>query len=91
MHWGILNHAFEHISDANVVLGPTTDGGFYLVGMAAPGRNIFQNVRWSTEKTLERTLNNLQTEGYGYKLLPEMADIDYQQDWVRWRNQQINR
>lgn len=57
-----------------VVLGPSTDGGYYLVGRRKGESRIFQDVAWSTEMVLEQTLAHLGTQTLG--LLPPWYDVD---------------
>ncbi len=84
--WDIINKAFQHISHETIVLGPSKDGGFYLVGMAAPGEDIFHSISWSTDQVLTRTLQNIQDLGLNSKLLETMQDIDRAEDWEAWKN-----
>ena len=62
------------LRDKEVVLGPSTDGGYYLVGRRKGESRIFQDVAWSTEMVLEQTLARLGTQTLG--LLPPWYDVD---------------
>ena len=53
----IINDAFESLTHSDVVLGPTFDGGYYLVGMAKKFHDIFSDITYSTESVLEETLS----------------------------------
>lgn len=83
--WEIIHQAFQYINKETIALGPSTDGGFYLIGMAAPGADIFQSIPWSTNQVLTRTLQNIQKLGLRSKLLEEMQDIDRAEDWEAWK------
>ena len=77
---GVLSDAFEALEDAEVVLGPSTDGGYYLVGLKEPRPELFKNVEWSTPEVLEQTIARIDDAGTRYHLLPEKTDIDTWQD-----------
>ena len=62
------------LRDKEVVLGPSTDGGYYLVGQKKGASRIFENVAWSTGMVLEQTLARLGTQTLG--LLPPWYDVD---------------
>lgn len=69
-------HAAECLDRNPVVIGPSPDGGYYLIGMNKPYLEIFENVAWSTPQVLPQTLGILDREQIGYDLLPEMYDVD---------------
>ncbi len=65
---------------ADVVLGPTEDGGFYLVGVRHPFAGLFANVAWSTAQTLANTLRNAVAMNLRVTLLPTWYDVDVPED-----------
>jgi uncharacterized protein len=71
----ILQRAFEALSDHDVVLGPSLDGGYYLVGMRrrAP---IFDRIPWGTGQVLTATLDAARRRGFTTALLEPLADVD---------------
>lgn len=73
-----LNTAFEALQTNQYVIGPATDGGYYLLGMKEINSKIFQNKTWGTNSVLESTLEDLKKERY--ILLEERNDIDYYED-----------
>lgn len=73
---GILNQAFHLLNKHDVVLGPATDGGYYLLAMRHKVQAVFHPVDWSTEKVLEQTLDLVQQQQLSYALLPSLTDID---------------
>lgn len=76
----ILNQAFIHLEDHNLVLGPATDGGYYLIGMNKPLELLFNNIKWSTSEVLSKTIDRAQRTGLTYSLLPVLNDIDDLED-----------
>jgi rSAM/selenodomain-associated transferase 1 len=65
---------------ADAVFGPCYDGGYYLVGMRQPHPELFQNIPWSTEMVLPRTLEKAHDLGLDTKLLPPWNDLDTFED-----------
>lgn len=59
-----------------LVLGPATDGGYYLVGLKRPHARLFEAVRWSTPAVLPTTLERAAEIGLSVTLLPAWYDID---------------
>ena len=81
-----VEEAFRLLEEeAEIVFGPAEDGGFYLVAVRSeylsPG--VFAGVPWSTERTLETTLDNCRREGLEVALLPKGTDVDEPADLDR--------
>ncbi len=71
-----VNRAFELLQGHDIVLGPSTDGGYYLVGLARPLREIFQDIAWSTERVFDQTLERVRSLGLTAGILPSWYDVD---------------
>lgn len=69
-----IDEGLALLREREVVLGPSTDGGYYLVGRQRGDSRIFQDVAWSTGMVLEQTLARLGTQTLG--LLPPWYDVD---------------
>ena len=63
-------------SEDRVVLGPSDDGGYYLIGMKKPLRYLFEQIDWSTEHVLNQTIQRATEIGLEIKLLPAGFDVD---------------
>ena len=72
----ILNSAFEALKRADAVVGPASDGGFYLIGLTKPIQELFLGREWSTKEVLGGTIEVLERLAVAYELLPELSDID---------------
>lgn len=59
-----------------IVLGPSDDGGYYLIGMKKSHDAIFQRIAWSTEHVLSQTLERAVEIGINVKILPRWYDVD---------------
>lgn len=73
-----LEEAFKYLDNADYVLGPARDGGYYLLGMKRPDELIFRNKSWGSDRVLSQTLEDLGDEKV--VLLPEKNDIDVLED-----------
>ncbi len=71
--------------EADVVLGPSDDGGYYLVGLRAPCPGLFDGVPWSTPRTRDATLARARALGLSVRLLPPWFDVDTADDLARLR------
>ncbi|HEX6159398.1 MAG TPA: TIGR04282 family arsenosugar biosynthesis glycosyltransferase, partial [Thermoanaerobaculia bacterium] len=69
----LLDHAFALLDSCEWVVGPATDGGYYLIGCRALSyrSEIFAGIDWGTERVLAQTLERIATEQQSVALLPE--------------------
>jgi rSAM/selenodomain-associated transferase 1 len=58
------------------VLGPSTDGGYYLLGLKQPHARMFEDIPWSTERVAEQTLARAREIGLDVHMLPAWYDVD---------------
>lgn len=79
----ILEEAFNALEEKNVVLGPSEDGGYYLIGMNGFHPELLQEIEWSTEKVLEQTIEKCKKYKKTFALLPTLNDIDNEEDLRR--------
>lgn len=84
----ILQRAFDELSKTDFVLGPTPDGGYYLLGMNVLDPCVFQDIEWSTATVRDRTLEKIRAAGKTCTLLPVLADIDTEEDWRKYESDQ---
>jgi uncharacterized protein len=63
-------------TEERVVLGPSDDGGYYLIGVKKPNRHLFEQIDWSTERVLKQTIQRATEIGLEVKLLPSGYDVD---------------
>lgn len=82
--------AFEALGQNDAVIGPSDDGGYWLIGLRRGTRvpEIFDNVRWSGEHARADTLWNATREGLSLATLPTLTDIDTHDDYMRWKARQ---
>ncbi|MCS7270855.1 MAG: glycosyltransferase [Gemmataceae bacterium] len=77
----LLERAFDLLQSHDVVVGPTTDGGYYLIGSATFRPLLFRHIRWSSPWTLTDQLQQCQRLGCSVAFLPLRSDIDTLDDW----------
>jgi uncharacterized protein len=67
------------------VIGPAMDGGYYLIGMRAPGARLFEGIAWSTSAVLAQTEALAGLHRVTLRQLPPLADVDVGADYAAWR------
>lgn len=76
-----VERAFAELENADVVLGPATDGGYYLVGCGRSCPPLFNNIAWSSRRVLADTIAALAEPRWRLALLPPWYDVDTPEDW----------
>src|SRR5215470_13693974 len=82
---GFLQQAIDLVMrpEIDVVLGPTEDGGYYLIGLRTVHRELFEAMAWSTNQVLGETVRRSDAKGLRVAYLPVWYDIDTPDDLVR--------
>lgn len=80
----ILSKAFQELQQHDLVLGPATDGGYYLIGLQRWVPQLFQGIAWSTDRVWEQTIAIAQQHHLSVGSLPPLDDIDRPEDLVIW-------
>jgi len=76
--------------ESDVALGPTEDGGYYLVGLRRFFRGLFRGVEWSTPRVYLQTARNAQSAGLRVRELPRWYDVDTPEDLRRLREELLS-
>ncbi len=82
----ILKAAFHALDHHPVVLGPASDGGYYLVGLKQRVSNVFQDIPWGTQNVLEVTRKVLSSLEASCVLLEQLSDVDTPEDLHVWES-----
>jgi len=69
-------------SKQDVVLGPSIDGGYYLIGMRGKLINLFDGIAWGSDTVLKETRCKLESNGVSLELLPVWYDVDRSDDLI---------
>ncbi len=78
-----IRQAFRFLSKADVVLGPSADGGYYLLGLRRCVPQLFRGISWGTSRVLGQTLRAVSLAGASKKVLPLEFDLDRPADLIR--------
>ena len=73
-----IEEAFTSLREKDVVIGPSFDGGYYIIGFKDKTFSplVFDGIHWSTESVFEKTLKGLKQEGLTVHTLQPLRDID---------------
>jgi rSAM/selenodomain-associated transferase 1 len=75
-----IGRAFDALYMKDIVLGPATDGGYYLIGIQRPLDALFENIPWGTDKVFEKTVSLAKKLGLSIEILEELHDVDRPED-----------
>jgi uncharacterized protein len=76
----VYHQALSLLASHDLVLGPASDGGYYLIGLKRPVPELFTDVPWSTANVFAATCRNASALGLTVGLLKEWRDIDVAED-----------
>lgn len=84
---GYIHQAVQALDDADVVLGPSDDGGYVLIGARACVTGMLESINWGTDRALAETVARLDLFGLTRVQLPPRWDVDEPEDWRRFVRQ----
>lgn len=79
----IIENAFRKLDDHDIVIGPSKDGGYYLLGMTSFYEDLFSSIPWSTPTVYQQTIGRANELDLSYYNLPTLNDIDTKQDLTK--------
>jgi len=79
-----LEEAWSKLETEDLVIGPSMDGGYYLLGIKAAYNEMFDDIPWSTEAVAKLTKERAQKLGLSMVELDTLSDIDYREDWEKY-------
>jgi uncharacterized protein len=85
----VIVNAYVYLEDHDIVIGPASDGGYYLLGMKKLHPRLFEKIDWSTGKVLAQTLKICESSNLSTFLLPELSDIDDENDLKKYMNRSL--
>ena len=80
----IIEDAYIRLDNHDVVIGPTYDGGYYLLGLKNNLPSLFQNMHWSTDTVYDETVRRAIANGLSVFSCEVLSDIDHLADWERY-------
>jgi rSAM/selenodomain-associated transferase 1 len=85
MQASLVNAAFDHLTANDIVIGPSLDGGYVLLGMTSPVKDVFHGIVWSSPQVFDGTMARIAHLHLTCAVLPALADIDTEQDWREYQ------
>lgn len=82
---GYVHQAVAALQEYDVVLGPSDDGGYVLIGARRVVPHMLDNIAWGTEGVLDQTCERLKALGLSVGLLEPRWDVDEPEDWARFQ------
>lgn len=86
-----IEAAFTALRQRDVVLGPTDDGGYYLIGLSQPAPRLFDGVAWSSPRVFIQTERKARALGLRTHALAVGYDLDYLDDLERFLEEERRR
>jgi uncharacterized protein len=88
----MIDHAFSLLESCEWVIGPATDGGYYLIGCRAAAFNsdMFFDIPWGSDAVLSTTVDRLRESASSLAVLPLRYDIDVIEDLKRFAGETAN-
>jgi len=91
-----IQRAFDALQRKDIVLGPASDGGYYLIGLrqstetsfSAPLKTLFRGIDWSTPQVFEQTMRKVRRLGLASDQLEMLSDVDRPEDLAIWEKLQ---
>jgi rSAM/selenodomain-associated transferase 1 len=82
----IVQNAVSSLQTHKVVIGPASDGGYYLIGFSNDFfiREVFEDISWSTETVFQETLSRIESVTNLVHILPKWSDIDTRSDLMQF-------
>ena len=79
-----ISEAYQALDDHDFVIGPSQDGGYYLIGMKELNADVFNDISWSTDTVCSQTIEKIKASNKTYNLLSKLSDVDYKEDWDKY-------
>lgn len=83
----LIERATRELEQADIVLGPARDGGYYLLALSEPLAGLFDGVEWGSERVLAQMQRNARALGLSIQSLETLEDVDTVEAWDRARSE----
>ena len=74
-----------------MVIGPSDDGGYYLIGANDFHPSLFPEIEWGSSEVLNQTTDSLKDAGVSFSLIDQLSDIDTADDYEAWLAYKANK
>ncbi len=79
-----VKEAFFALKIHDMVIGPSEDGGYYLIGLSQIVPELFVSIEWGTEKVFEKTMERAKQRNLSVRVLGRLSDVDTPDDLPVW-------
>ncbi|MEK8022466.1 MAG: TIGR04282 family arsenosugar biosynthesis glycosyltransferase [Candidatus Hydrogenedentota bacterium] len=76
----IFRHAVDRLKFLDAIIGPASDGGYYLIGMNRFLPELFDEIAWGTETVFKETMSRVSSSSLTHEVLEELSDVDRPED-----------
>ncbi len=80
----LLSKCFLELEKNDLVIGPSNDGGYYLLGMNKFTHEVFDNIKWSTDSVFQKTIEIINENNLSFTTIEKLIDIDVKEDLLTW-------
>jgi uncharacterized protein len=84
----LLKEAIDNLDNHDLVIGPSRDGGYYLIGLKKAQDHLFEGIDWSTKSVFSQTLSKAKNKVLSVYKMRELPDIDTEFDLKIWIKEQ---
>jgi len=84
-----IQDAWAALEEHDLVLGPTKDGGYWLIALRKVLPKLFKSIPWSTDRVFEKTVEQARAADLRVHCLRELEDIDTEQDWKAYLRRNV--
>ncbi len=86
-----IRETWTRLHNRDLVLGPATDGGYWLIALKRPCADLFRNIAWSTDQVLAQTIAAGTDAGLRIERLRRLTDIDTAKEWQEFQARESDR
>lgn len=86
----VIIDAFNNLENHDIVISPSDDGGYSLLGINNMHKELFQNIRWSSKHVLNETMEIINNKKLKLSLLESLVDIDTEEELKSWLSDSEN-
>ncbi|MCB0752343.1 MAG: TIGR04282 family arsenosugar biosynthesis glycosyltransferase [Ignavibacteriae bacterium] len=80
----LITNSLNELNKTDVVISPSDDGGYSLLGLKEINSFLFQNIEWSTQKVLNQTIEAIKQNKLSLTKLKTLNDIDTKEELIEW-------
>ena len=87
----LIENAINKLDEKDLVIGPSPDGGYYLLGMKKYNPFLFEGITYSTNNVFGETIKIAEQNSLSYQILDSLLDIDTEEELIKWLDKGKNK